>query len=96
MASADKVKLDAIESNATADQTAGEIEAIVNHDNLLGFVANEHIDWTSDQGATNIDIGNIQAATTSVAGSMSSADKTKLDGIETGATLIKLKLTLMR
>ena len=86
MASADKVKLDAIESNATADQTAAEIEAIVSHDNLLDFVANEHIDWTSDQGATNIDIGNIQAATTSVAGSMSSADKTKLDGIETGAT----------
>lgn len=91
MASADKVKLDAIESNATADQTAGEIEAIVNHDNLLGFVANEHIDWTSDQGATNIDIGNIQAATTSVAGSMSSADKTKLDGIETGATADQTK-----
>lgn len=86
MASADKVKLDAIESNATADQTAAEIEAIVSHDNLLDFVANEHIDWTSDQGATNIDINNIQAATTSVAGSMSSSDKTKLDGIETGAT----------
>jgi len=86
MSSSDKVKLDAIESNATADQTAAEIEAIVNHDNLLGFVANEHIDWTADQGSTNIDINNIQAATTSVAGSMSSTDKTKLDGIESNAT----------
>jgi hypothetical protein len=55
---ADKTKLDAIEAGATADQTAGEIEAIVGHDNLIGFVANEHIDWTTDQGATNIDAGN--------------------------------------
>ena len=28
------------------------------HDNLSGFVANEHIDWTIDQGATNIHSGN--------------------------------------
>jgi hypothetical protein len=54
----DGTKLDGIESGATADQTAGEIEAIVTHDNLLGFVANEHIDWTADQGATNIHSGN--------------------------------------
>jgi len=44
--SADNTKLDNIEANATADQTAGEIEAIVNHDNLVGFVADEHIDWS--------------------------------------------------
>lgn len=36
-----------VEDGATADQTAGEIESIVNHDNLLGFVANEHINWTN-------------------------------------------------
>jgi len=29
-----------------------------NHDDLTGFVSNEHIDWTSDQGATNIHAGN--------------------------------------
>lgn len=29
-----------------------------NHDQLAGFVANEHIDWTTDQGATNIHAGN--------------------------------------
>jgi len=29
-----------------------------NHDLLTGFVANEHIDWTTDQGATNIHAGN--------------------------------------
>ncbi len=28
------------------------------HDDLTGFVANEHIDWTADQGATNIHSGN--------------------------------------
>ena len=55
---ADNSKLDAIEAGATADQTAGEIEAIVTHDNLLGFVANEHIDWTTDQGTTNLHAGN--------------------------------------
>ena len=77
-----QTKLNGIEASATADQTAAEIEAIVSHDNLLDFVANEHIDWTTDQGATDIHINNIQASTTSVAGTMSSADKTKLDGIE--------------
>jgi hypothetical protein len=28
------------------------------HDSLTGFVANEHIDWTTDQGSTNIHSGN--------------------------------------
>ena len=54
----DKTKLDGIEALATSDQTAGEIEAIVSHDNLLGVSANEHIDWTTDQGVTNIHAGN--------------------------------------
>lgn len=53
-----KLKLDNIEDNATADQTASEIEALVSHDNLQDFVANEHIDWTTDQGSTNIHAGN--------------------------------------
>jgi hypothetical protein len=39
------------------------VEANVNHDNLSGFVANEHIDWTADQGATNIDLGNVPVMT---------------------------------
>jgi hypothetical protein len=30
----------------------------LNHDTLTGFVANEHLDWTSDQGGTNIHAGN--------------------------------------
>jgi hypothetical protein len=55
---ADNIKLDGIEPLATADQSAGEIEAIVNHDSLIGFIANEHIDWTVDQNGTLIDPGN--------------------------------------
>ena len=86
MTTAERSKLTGIETGATADQTAAEIEAIVSHDNLVGFVANEHIDWTTDQGSTDIHINNIQVSTTSVAGTMSSADKTKIDGIEAGAT----------
>lgn len=91
MSAADKTKLDGVETGATADQTAAEIEAIVSHDNLLDFVANEHIDWTADQGATNIHINNVENATTSSNGLMSSTDKTKLDGIETGATADQTK-----
>lgn len=48
-----------VEDGATGDQTAGEIEAIVSHDNLQGVNANQHIDWTADQGATDINAGNI-------------------------------------
>ena len=38
----------------TLSTTDGDIV----HDNLSGFVANEHIDWTTDQGSTNIHAGN--------------------------------------
>ncbi len=31
----------------------------IDHDSLLNFVADEHIDWTVDQGATNIESNNI-------------------------------------
>jgi len=30
----------------------------LNHDSLAGFVAAEHIDWTTDQGSTNLHAGN--------------------------------------
>ncbi len=46
------------------DQGAGTTVTIASndgaiiHDNLSGFVANEHLDWTIDQGATNIHSGN--------------------------------------
>lgn len=41
------------QSNVTQHQAA------INHDALSNFVANEHIDWTTDQGATNIHANNI-------------------------------------
>jgi hypothetical protein len=86
----DETKLNNIETSATADQTAGEIETIVSHDNLLGFIANEHIDWTTDQGATNVHSGNYTDTNTTYsvgdAGlteiNFTTADNTKLDGIE--------------
>lgn len=40
-------KLIGIEDNATADQTASEIEAIVDHDNLQNVSVNEHIDHST-------------------------------------------------
>ena len=45
----------------TSDVTSvdGATGAVVlNHDTLAGFVSNEHIDWTADQGATNIHANN--------------------------------------
>ena len=88
----DHTKLNSIESNATADQTAGEIEAIVNHDNLQGFVAAEHIDWSADQGSTNIHTGNYVNTTYSVGDggltqkNFTTALNTKLSNIEDNAT----------
>ena len=41
--------------------TFANFEATLNHDSLAGFVANEHIDWTADQGGTNIHTGNYTA-----------------------------------
>lgn len=39
-----------------------QYESNINHDALTNFVANEHIDWTIDQGATNINDANITAS----------------------------------
>jgi len=63
----------------------------VTHDGLSDFVANEHIDWTTDQGATNVHSGNYTDTTYSVGDggltevNFTSADNTKLDGIATSA-----------
>lgn len=42
------------DKDASNDATAGGAF----HDGFSDFVANEHIDWTADQGATNIHAGN--------------------------------------
>ena len=38
--------------------TLSTTDSEIVHDNLSGFVPNEHIDWTTDQGSTNIHAGN--------------------------------------
>ena len=43
--------------NITQDSVTQHVGAI-DHDSLSNFVANEHIDWTADQGSTNIHTGN--------------------------------------
>ena len=64
----------------------------VTHDGLSDFVANEHIDWTSDQGATNLHVNNYTNTTYTVGDNglteknFTATLKTKLDGIETSAT----------
>jgi len=45
-------------AQAAAEATAAAANAALTHDGLTGFVANEHLDWTTDRGATNIHAGN--------------------------------------
>ena len=68
--------------------------AALNHDSLSGFVANEHIDWTADQGGTNLHAGNYTDTNTTYSVgdggltqiNFTSADNSKLDGIAASAT----------
>jgi len=75
---------------ATDTELSSSIAAL-NHDSLSGFVANEHIDWTGDQGVTNIHTGNYINTTYSVGDggltqiNFTTADNSKLDGIESSA-----------
>ena len=81
--------------SAWVDVAVSQLETDINHDNLTGFVANEHIDWTStssnfntsgtvDTGALSV-TGNI-TVTGTVDGRDVATDGTKLDGIESNAT----------
>ena len=57
-----------VENGSTADQTAGQIESIVDHDNLIGFVGNEHIDHSSVSvtAGTGLNGGGTIAATRTI------------------------------
>lgn len=46
-------------SAGTWNGTALTAAKVPNHDDLNGFVSNEHIDWTTDQGGTDIHTGNV-------------------------------------
>jgi len=80
-------ELDATDSNdvlAIVDDPAGnpitkKVKiSTIDHDQLANFVANEHIDWTADQGATNIHSGNY-TNTTYTAGTGMTLDGTEFD-----------------
>ncbi len=91
MSSADKTKLDGIESNATADQTASEIRTLVesatdsnvftdaDHTKLNGIEASA----TADQ--TGAEIKSLYEGESDT-NAFSDAEKTKLSGIESNAT----------
>lgn len=99
MSSADKTKLDGVATGATANATDAALRDRSTHTGtqasstvtaaatarLLGRVtagAGAVEELTGTQATTLLDV-----ATTSVKGVMSAADKTKLDGIATGATV---------
>jgi len=57
----------AVES-CTADANTTYVSSDFIHDDLTGFVANEHLDWTADLGATNIHAGNYTDTNTTYLG----------------------------
>ncbi len=89
----DHSKLDAIEANATADQSKSDIEALgiaassitgalpaIDGSNLTGLIANMVEDTTPQLG------GNLDTQTFTVDGRDVGTDGTKLDTVETSAT----------
>lgn len=68
--------------------TIANLNAALVHDTLTGFVANEHIDWTADQGATNIHSGNISSATDLAEGIVELAIASEVNtGTDTGIAI---------
>jgi hypothetical protein len=73
---------------AVAGTVSGSVQ--IDHDSTTNFVANEHIDWTSDQGGTNIHSGNYTDTNTTYSvgdgglttNDFTNADHTKLNAIE--------------
>ena len=92
--SADGTKLDGIESNATADQTKSDIDALGIAASTAATLANARtIAGTSFDGSANIDISYTNLTNKLSVGdggltqnNFTDALKTKLDGVETGAT----------
>jgi hypothetical protein len=79
MSAADKSKLDGIEDGATADQTAGEILALLTTvDGAGSGLDADLLDGVQHRGAGGAEHA---VATPSVAGFISAADKAKLDGL---------------
>jgi hypothetical protein len=78
---------------AATDTNTTYVSSDFDHDSLTGFVANEHIDWTTDQGATNINAGNYTDTNTTYSvgdggltqNNFTNDDHTKLNDIEASA-----------
>ncbi|GAB4150514.1 MAG: hypothetical protein Fur0037_19090 [Planctomycetota bacterium] len=80
LAAADKAKLDGIEAGATADQTAGEILALLKTvDGAGSGLDADLLDGVQHRGTGGT--SEHPAAATSQAGFMSASDKAKLDGL---------------
>jgi hypothetical protein len=84
MSAADKAKLDGIEPGATADLTAAEILTLLK--TVDGAGSGLDADLLDGQQHRGVGGAEHPAVTTGVNGFMSSTDKTKLDGVESGAT----------
>ena len=86
------------DSAGVVKQVGKQVSADFIHDSLEGFVEEEHIDWTTDQGAVDIHNGNYTDTTYSVGdggltqNNFTNDDHTKLDGIATSANNYSLPL----
>lgn len=68
------------DSGETKKITFANVEGEVDHNALKNYVAEEHIDWTVDQGATNIHSGNYTDTTYT----SSDFDHNSLSGLNDG------------
>jgi hypothetical protein len=102
MTGADKTKLDAIAAGAEVNQNAFATIAVSGQTSVsadakqdtLTLVNGTGVAITTDAATDTVTIGTT-AATTGAAGHMSAADKTKLDGVATGATANSADATLL-
>lgn len=76
------------------DDTIGLILGEIDHDLLLNFVSNEHLDWTQDLGATNIHSGNYTDTNTTYSATGTLLDLTGTDFSVNEGTLTDTKLCL--
>ncbi len=68
-----------------ASSNVTQHESLINHDALLNYVENEHLDWAQDQGSNNIHLNNITA--TSVTQHEGSITISNLIGAPTGSVV---------
>lgn len=64
LASGDYLAIEDVTDNSTKKANVTDLHSVLNHDSFTGFVANEHIDWTST--SSNLNTSGTVSATTSV------------------------------